>query len=367
MSTQTLLHRLAEEGWLPDALCRLGIRRLCRATQALHTRGRSDERRARLAAWVETMDASPVAMAPKESNEQHYEVPSAFFAEVLGPHRKYSCSYWGEGVTSLADAEQAALEISCERAELRDGQRILELGCGWGSLTLFMASQYPKAQITAVSHSRTQRETILELAAERGLTNVEVITCDLNDFEPPDAGQYDRVVSIEMFEHMRNYRELLRRISTWLTPQGKLFVHIFCHREAAYPYVDNGDPNDWMTRHFFAGGMMPANDLFQHFPDHMRLEQQWRWDGTHYEKTSNAWLHNMDLVKARCWPLFEATYGEDAQRWWGRWRLFFMACAEFFGLEGGEEWWVSHYRFSNQRSQANEGLDDAGASASGSD
>ena len=365
MFLNSFLHRLAEEGFLPDLLCRFGIRRLCRQTQALHQRGGPQERSKRLQAWIEEMDRSPVAMAPKVSNEQHYEVPSAFFEEVLGPHRKYSCGFWGDGVESLAEAEQAALEISCERAELGEGQRILELGCGWGSLTLFMASRFPSARITAVSHSRTQRETILALAEARGLSNIEVITCDLNDFEPPNPGTYDRVVSIEMFEHMRNYRELLRRISHWLKPEGKLFVHIFCHREAAYPYEDSGDPNDWMTRHFFAGGMMPANNLFHHFREDLRLEKQWRWDGTHYEKTCNAWLRNMDLVKARCWPLFESTYGADAHRWWGRWRLFFMACAEFFGLEAGDEWWVSHYRFTNERSQGNDPPGDSEASVLG--
>ena len=208
-----------------------------------------------------------------------------------------------------------------------------------------MAARYPNAQITAVSHSRTQRETILGLADARGLNNIEVITCDMNDFEPPEPGSYDRVVSVEMFEHMRNYGLLLKRISTWLKPGGKLFVHVFCHKETAYPYVDSGDPSDWMTRHFFAGGMMPSDDLLTRFQDDLKLEEQWRWNGSHYGKTSEAWLELMDRRKATAYPILADTYGDDVKVWWGRWRIFFMACAEFFALNGGEEWYVSHYRF----------------------
>ena len=214
-----------------------------------------------------------------------------------------------------------------------------------GSLSLFMAARYPNAEITAVSHSSTQRQTILELAEARGLTNLEVITCDMNDFEPPEPGSYDRVVSVEMFEHMRNYRLLLKRISGWLKPGGKLFVHVFCHKETAYPYVDSGDPNDWMTRHFFAGGMMPSDDLLTRFQDDLELEQQWRWNGNHYAKTSEAWLELMDRRRATAYPVLAKTYGDDVKVWWGRWRIFFMACAEFFALNNGEEWYVSHYRF----------------------
>ncbi len=348
MSLATQLFGLAERGYLPDFLCRIFIRRLCEKTRREVSQGSDAARAERLQAWIAEMDESPVSMAPKASNEQHYEVPSAFFAQALGPHRKYSCSYWPEGVTTLADSERAALEATCLRAELADGQNILELGCGWGSLTLYMAATYPQASITAVSHSRTQRETILALAEERGLTNIEVITCDMRDFTPPNPGTYDRVVSVEMFEHMRNYRALLQRISQWLNADGKLFVHIFCHRIAAYPYIDSGAPDDWMTRHFFAGGMMPSDDLLSYFQDDLLLEQQWRWDGTHYAKTSEAWLRNMDDNRAACWPIFEQTYGDDATIWWGRWRLFFMTCAEFFGLRKGEEWWVSHYRFTQR-------------------
>ena len=355
MSISAQLFALAERGVIPDVLCRYFIRRLCERTRDEVTQGGDAATEERLMAWIREMDESPVAMAPKASNEQHYEVPSEFFEYALGPHRKYSSAFWGPGIHTLGDAEQAALEATCSRAELADGQKILELGCGWGSLTLFMAAQYPGASITAVSHSRTQRQTIEALTEERGLKNVRVVTCDMNEFVPPEAGTYDRVVSVEMFEHMRNYRVLLERISRWLHAEGKLFVHIFCHRSAAYPYIDSGEPDDWMTRHFFAGGMMPSNDLLSHFQDHMTLEDQWRWDGTHYAKTSEAWLANMDRHRQTCWPIFEATYGDDAKVWWGRWRLFFMTCAEFFGLRQGDEWWVSHYRFSPRREAPIEG------------
>ena len=345
MSIASSVYGLAERGYLPDFLVRSGIRRLCAETSQGARCGSEQEREGRMTEWVSEMDASPIALAPAESNEQHYEVPSAFFAEVLGPHRKYSCAYWGEDTATLADAESEGLEQTCLHADLHDGHKILELGCGWGSLSLFMAARYPNAEITAVSHSSTQRQTILELAEARGLTNLEVITCDMNDFEPPEPGSYDRVVSVEMFEHMRNYRLLLKRISGWLKPGGKLFVHVFCHKETAYPYVDSGDPNDWMTRHFFAGGMMPSDDLLTRFQDDLELEQQWRWNGNHYAKTSEAWLELMDRRRATAYPVLAKTYGDDVKVWWGRWRIFFMACAEFFALNNGEEWYVSHYRF----------------------
>ena len=345
MGIKARLLNWAERGLLPDVVIRAGIRHLCARTSRAARCATPAEREARMTAWVAEMDQSPIALAPVESNAQHYEVPSAFFAEVLGPHRKYSSAFWPEEKTTLEEAEVAALAQTCDHAELADGQKILELGCGWGSLTLFMAARYPRAHITAVSHSRTQRETILALADARGLTNVDVITCDMNAFEPPDIGTYDRVVSVEMFEHMRNHRRLMERISTWLTPGGKLFIHIFCHRETAYPYVTTGEPTDWMTRYFFLGGMMPSDDLLTRFQDHLRLEEQWRWNGSHYARTLEAWLALMDARKATAWPILAKAYGDEIRVWWGRWRIFFMACAEFFALYDGEEWYVSHYRF----------------------
>jgi cyclopropane-fatty-acyl-phospholipid synthase len=334
----------AELGYIPDLLVRAGIRRICRETSLKARCASEADREARMRAFVAEMDASPIALAPAESNEQHYEVPSAFFAEVLGPHRKYSSCYWPESTTRLEQAEVESLERTCANAQIEDGHSILELGCGWGSLTLFMAARYPNARVTAVSHSSTQRETIMALAQERSLTNVEVITCDMNDFEAPDPGTYDRVVSVEMFEHMRNQRKLLSRVATWLKPGGKILIHVFCHKDTAYPYIDSGQPNDWMTRHFFAGGMMPSDDLLTRFQDDLRFEEQWRWNGKHYARTLEAWLQLMDSKRDTVWPILEATYGEDVRAWWGRWRLFFMACAEFFALEDGEEWYISHYR-----------------------
>jgi len=344
MPIKPLIFNAAELGYLPDSLLRIGIRKLCRELAEAIQPSNDASRLESIQAWIREMDHSDIALATEASKEQHYEVPSSFFAEVLGPHRKYSSAYWATASTTLEQAEVDALTRTCDHAELTDGQRILELGCGWGSLTLFMAARYPNARITAVSHSSTQRQTILALANERGLVNVDVVTCDMNDFIPPEPGHYDRIVSVEMFEHMRNYRELLKRVSGWLSPEGKLFVHIFCHKTAAYPYIDTGAPEDWMTRHFFAGGMMPSDDLLYHFNEHVVVEQQWRWNGTHYSRTLEAWLALMDQKKAQVMPILVTAYGADARRWWGRWRIFFMACAEFFALNNGDEWYVSHYR-----------------------
>ena len=288
------------------------------------------------------MDQSPIAPIPEKANEQHYEVPAEFFAEVLGLHRKYSCCYWPSGAQTLDQAEAAALRATCERAQLADGLRILELGCGWGSLTLWMARHYPRSQVTAVSNSHSQRLYIESQARALGLENVEVITADMNDFEI-DAG-FDRVVSLEMFEHMRNYRALFERVHRWLVPGGLFFMHIFCHRLVPYEFVDR-DSSDWMSRYFFSGGIMPSDDLPLHFQDHLRLNRRWRWDGRHYEKTLNTWLARMDERKQSVMPILRGTYGEEADAWWVRWRLFFMACAELFGYDDGQEWWVGHYLF----------------------
>lgn len=334
---------LVEQGLVPDSVSRAGIRRLLRQRlNGLHP----DDCEAvahRTQEFVRMMDGSPVALLPEKANEQHYEVPAAFFQQVLGPHAKYSCCYWGDEVRHLAGAEQRALEITCERAELHDGLDILELGCGWGSLTLFMAQRFPHANITAVSNSSSQREFILAQAEREGLDNVTVLTADMNDFDTQQ--QFDRVVSLEMFEHMRNYRRLFARINGWLVPGGKFFMHIFCHRNSPYVFEDRG-PSDWMSRHFFSGGIMPSDELPLHFQEDLCLVQRWRWSGRHYERTLNAWLARMDQRREQVFPVLRETYGEDAaELWWVRWRLFFMACAELFGYRDGNEWWVSHYLF----------------------
>jgi len=339
-----LAFELTEQGLVPDLVIRRGIRHLLKQRlKEIH----SDDTQAmadHFNAFVTAMQGSPLALLPEKANEQHYEVPAEFFARTLGPHLKYSCAYWPRGVTRLADAEQAALSQTCTHAQLHDGQKILELGCGWGSLTLWMASHYPNSDITAVSNSDSQREYIEHQRKQRSLTNLTVITCDMNDFDS-EANQFDRVVSVEMFEHMRNWPELYTRIARWLRPGGRFFKHIFVHRGASYLFEDNG-PSDWMSRHFFSGGIMPSDDLPLVFQQDLKFLQRWRWDGRHYEKTANAWLHNMDKNREQLWPLFQQTYGaEQTQAWWSRWRIFFMACAELFGYEHGQQWWVSHYLF----------------------
>ena len=331
-----------EQGLVPDPVSRAGIRRLLR--ERLRELQPDDPERVaeRLADFVADMDRGPIAPVPEKANEQHYEVPAAFFEQVLAPRGKYSSCYWEPGCRDLAAAEEAALRITCERALLNDGHRILELGCGWGSLTLYMAERFPNARVTGVSNSNSQRQHIEREAARRGLDNVRVLTCDMNDFDTEEP--FDRVVSLEMFEHMRNYRRLFARIGGWLVPGGKFFMHIFCHRNSPYEFVDRG-PSDWMSRHFFSGGIMPSADLPLHFQEDLALLRRWYWNGTHYEKTLNAWLERMDRQRAGLMPLMRETYGDAADVWWVRWRLFFMACAELFGYDDGREWWVGHYLF----------------------
>ena len=289
------------------------------------------------------MRRSPVALVPELANEQHYEVPAEFFTQVLGENRKYSCCYWPGEVSNLNEAEEAALRITVQRAEIQDGMKVLDLGCGWGSLSLWIAEHFPNAAITSVSNSNSQREFILAEASKRSIENIDVRVCDMNDFDAGDT--FDRIVSIEMFEHMRNYAELFRRINTWLEPDGRFFMHIFCHRTTPYEYIDKG-PSDWMSRYFFSGGIMPSADLPLFFPEHLTIERRWHWDGGHYAKTCRAWLNLMDARRNRIMPILENTYGKaESGRWWMRWRMFFMACEELFRFNQGHEWFVSHYRF----------------------
>ncbi|MDO8843417.1 cyclopropane-fatty-acyl-phospholipid synthase family protein [Methylicorpusculum sp.] len=334
---------LAEAGKVPDSLIRWGIRRLLK--QRLQEEFADDVERQsqRYRDLLTELRQSPIAIETEAANQQHYEVPAAFYRFALGKHLKYSSCYWDHETTNLDEAEAKMLAISCERAELIDGQDVLELGCGWGSLTLWMAAHYPGSRITAVSNSNSQREYINEQARQRGLNNIEVITCDVNQLTLDR--NFDRIVSVEMFEHMRNYDSLLNKVASWLRPGGKLFVHIFCHRYLAYPFETEGDDN-WMGRYFFTGGMMPARDTLLHFQTQLHIESQWDVSGRHYQQTSEAWLNNMDTHKEAILQLFSETYGKkDAALWVQRWRLFFMACAELFGYRGGNEWLVAHYRF----------------------
>jgi cyclopropane-fatty-acyl-phospholipid synthase len=332
---------------VPDVLTRFGIRRLC--AQRLRDEGANDVESAdlRFRRLLDDLRQSPIAIETAAANEQHYEVPTRFFELCLGKRLKYSSCFYTTGSEDLDEAEEAMLALYGERAGLADGQDILELGCGWGSLTLWMAQRYPRSRITGVSNSRTQREHILAEAARRGLGNVEIITCDVNQLELPE-GRFDRVVSIEMFEHMRNYQHLLGKVAGWLAPGGKLFVHIFCHRSLMYPFETEGEDN-WMGKYFFTGGLMPSADTLLHFQQHLAIEQRWLLPGTHYERTANQWLENQDRHREEVMSVLTAAYGEkDAARWNQRWRMFWLACAELFGYEGGNQWLVAHYLFSRK-------------------
>lgn len=339
---------LAEKGKLPDALIRHGIRRLCR--QRLLDEGERDCNAAdgRFRALIESLKLSPIAIETRAANEQHYELPTEFFKLCLGKRLKYSSAFYPTGLETLDQAEEIMLRMYSERAELEDGQSILELGCGWGSLTLWMAEHYPNSSITAVSNSATQRHHIESQCRERGFDNVTVLTCDVNvlTFE---ENLFDRCVSIEMFEHMRNYRTLLASISRWLKPQGKLFVHIFVHRFLMYPFETDGDDN-WMGRYFFTGGLMPSADTLLHFADDLAIENRWLVPGRHYSQTANHWLANQDANASEVLAILESAYGkQQAPIWAQRWRMFWMACAELFGYDDGNEWLVAHYRFNNKK------------------
>ena len=334
---------LAEKGIMPDFLIRSGIRRM-QKERLLWEKSRSiSSVEKHHQNWVNEMKSSSIAYVPEKANEQHYEVPPDFFVNALGKHLKYSSGYWPEGVTTLDDSEFAMLKLSAERAEITNGHKILELGCGWGSLTLYMAKNYPKSHITAVSNSKDQRLFIEKKCQERGFKNVKVITADMNEFTIDE--KFDRIVSVEMFEHMRNYEHLLDKVSSWLQPGGKLFIHIFTHKTLVYPFTEDGE-GDWMGRNFFSGGIMPSHQLLLYFQKKLNIEMSWRFNGSHYEKTSLAWLNRMDSNKNEIMAIFSDTYGaEKASVWFQRWRIFFMACEVLFGYDNGREWGVSHYRF----------------------
>jgi len=325
------LERVVDSGLVPEPVLRAGIRAVC----ALRLR---QERRRDQRALVAELRAADVAIETAAANAQHYEVPAAFFEHVLGPHLKYSGCYWPAGTRTLGDAEAAMLALTAERAGLADGQDVLDLGCGWGSLSLWAAARHPASRFTAVSNSRTQRDFIAAAAAARGLGNLRVITADVRTLELA-AASFDRVVSIEMFEHMRNYAVLLRRIASWLRPSGALFVHVFAHRRHAYPFEDRG-ASDWMAREFFTGGLMPSASLLRHFQDDLRVDREWQLDGTHYAKTAEAWHANLLAHEAEVVALL------GDRRRFHRWRVFFLACAELFGYARGSEWIVAHSRWS---------------------
>lgn len=340
------LIRLCELGVVPDALLRAGMRRLIRQRLRQEHASHVERSVSALSDLVKELRASPIAIAAQHANAQHYEVPSEFFQAHLGPAMKYSCCYYEHEETTLEQAEQAMLERYAERAQLADGQRILDLGCGWGSLALWLAERYPSAQIVGLSNSHGQRRFIEATAEKRGLHNLRIVTGNVADFDFSDdvPAQFDRVLSIEMFEHMKNYGALMRKIAHWLDDRGMLFVHIFAHRYLAYHFQDR-DGSDWMSRHFFTGGTMPSADLLLHFQDDLRLTDRWWVDGQHYARTANDWGDALDASRATTLPLLEAAYGAQARLQFQRWRMFYMAVAELFGYARGQHWGVGHYLF----------------------
>lgn len=328
---------VVERAPLPDPLLRMGVGYLV---------GRTRERLGRSSAcateaFVQQMAAYPIAIHTREANTQHYEVPARFFELTLGPRRKYSCCYYETPETTLAQAEERALEETVRHADLADGQAILELGCGWGSLTIFMAQRFPHARITAVSNSSSQRAFIQVRAAELGLNNIQVITADMNDFVADR--RFDRIVSVEMFEHMSNWRSLLTQLRDWLEKDGRAFIHIFTHRTHPYRF-DHAEKADWIAQHFFTGGIMPNRQLLHAFGDLFAVEEEWYWKGIHYQKTARDWLQNFDARGGEIDRVLRETYGADAALWRRRWRLFFLATEGLFGDSEGEQWGVSHYR-----------------------
>ena len=336
----------AERKILPDSIIRVGIRHLLKK-RLLDEKAHDMEMASKLKQQcIEMLRKSPIAIETESANEQHYEVPAEFYQMVLGDHLKYSGCYWDETTLTLTEAERAMLDIYAKRAQLANDQDILELGCGWGSLTLYLAERFPYSRIIGVSNSHSQRQYIEKQASERGLVNIRVITADVNELELDQ--QFDRIVSVEMFEHMRNYQRLFDKIAGWLRPEGKLFVHIFCHRSVVYPFETEGEDN-WMGQYFFTGGLMPSADTLLHFQDKLSIQRSWLVNGRHYQKTAEAWLQNTDRHAEEIRNLFEQAYGKDQGKlWWQRWRLFFMSCAELFGYKSGNEWMVGHYLFNKR-------------------
>jgi cyclopropane-fatty-acyl-phospholipid synthase len=334
---------LLEKNKIPDNLLRIGIRKLLKQRLQDEKKANTELQQQYLMQLIKELKNAPIAVNTTDANEQHYEVPTQFYQYCLGKHLKYSSGYWKDGVTDIDTSEADMLQLTCERAELQNGQDVLELGCGWGSLSLFMAVNYPQSNFIVLSNSRTQKLYIDEQAKQRNISNLTVVTADINAFTIDKT--FDRIVSVEMFEHMRNYEKLLHKVASFLKPGGKLFVHIFTHKEYAYKF-EVKDDTDWMSKYFFTGGIMPSDHLLLYFDEYLNIEQHWHVSGMHYSKTSEAWLKNMDKHKAEIMPLFEQTYGKDnAVKWWVYWRIFYMACAELWKYNNGEECIVSHYLF----------------------
>jgi cyclopropane-fatty-acyl-phospholipid synthase len=337
MSFVSTIIGTAERVPLPDVIIRAAIHRLCSSTATRLATGNAESD-----AWfADEMAARAIAEYTDEANARHDEVPAAFFAHVLGPNRKYSSCFYKEPASTLQEAEEEALRQTVEHADIADGQAILELGCGWGSLSLWMARQFPHSEVTAVSNSITQREFIAGEAGRRGLKNLHAVTSDMNVFDPQT--QFDRIVSVEMFEHTMNWRELMTRIRSWLKPDGRFFMHIFTHRSGTCLF-DRADGEDWIARHFFAGGVMPSHHLIREYGDLFEVEKEWRWSGKHYQRTAEDWLANFDLRHDEIEEVLHYVYGEETALWMRRWRWFLLATSGLFGYADGSEWGISHYR-----------------------
>lgn len=338
---------MLERGALPDWLVRAGIRRLLAERLVGEAGADVEDEMRRKVAIVRELSAAPIAVETEKANEQHYELPTEFFLAVLGPRVKYSSAYFESPAATLGDAEESMLRLYCQRAGLEDGMAVLDLGCGWGSLTLYIAEYYPNCRITGLSNSWTQRKHIEGRARERGFRNVNILTADISKVTKLEGAPaaFDRVFSVECFEHMSCYRDLMEKVSRWMRPDARLFVHVFCHKKFAYRFETEG-PSNWMGRYFFTGGTMPSDDLFSFFQAHLQIVDRWRVDGRHYAQTCECWLQNMDRNIADLRPVLRSVYGAaEATRWEAYWRTFFMSCAELFGYNRGSEWFVSHYLF----------------------
>jgi cyclopropane-fatty-acyl-phospholipid synthase len=343
---QPILMPLVEANLVPDVIVRLGIRIMLYGIAVEQAKGTYAEQVEQKLRYVKDLKNRQIAEFPGSANEQHYEVPADLYL-CLGPWKKYSSGYWPHGVNTLEDSEDAALDLLCQRAQISNtSMRVLDMGCGWGSAALYIASHFPKVHVTAMSNSKSQKDFIDNEALQRGLKNVTVVTSDINTFQASGGGKFDRVITIEMMEHVKNYEKLLARVSSWLKPNGKLFVHIFTHKHFPFHYEDG-----WMAKNFFTGGQMPSDDLLLHFQKHVTLVDHWILPGNHYARTCEAWLQKFDCNRSRALEVTAKVYGpRSALKWFVNWRLFFIACAELFAFRGGNEWAVSHYLFENNAS-----------------
>ncbi|XDD52324.1 cyclopropane-fatty-acyl-phospholipid synthase family protein [Leptospira sp. WS92.C1] len=340
------MYDLMEKNIFPDWLIRFCIRKLLAQRLKQEDKGSLEKNQKHLMSYVDALKKSPIAIHTSAANEQHYEVPAEFFKLVMGKHMKYSSGYWETKTTSFEESERRMLEITCQRAKIENGMSVLDLGCGWGSLSLYLAENFPKSQITGVSNSKSQKKFIDAEAKNRGLKNLTILTADMNGFKI--TKKFDRLVSVEMLEHMKNYEILFEKFAGFLKSRGLFFVHIFTHHKFTYPF-EIIDDTDWMSKYFFTGGQMPSHNLFLYFQKDFIIQDQWVVNGNHYARTSEAWLSGMYKNRESVLKILSQTYGTDQSlKWFVYWKVFFMACAELWKYKNGEEWIVSHYLFSKR-------------------